>query len=175
MQQVTVSTIPPKLGDLKKGGKEYILCDSNVWISSSDENFQSDAVFAIIKSNGFTILGFHIQTLEVMATKNDQERITRQDYQNKHIEYNLPLTEDISKDADLIQQKLFSMRCFPGAVDLYLAAILKKYSDSLYLLTRDSKDFPVSLFPRKGYIVMDSERHSVHFSLLSIDASTFTD
>lgn len=148
---------------------QHVLFDANVIISLLD-NYNADFL-DFLESLGVIFVTIHPVLVELMATNNPKKRIQRQTVINRYKFYSLPLTKNELDNARDIQSTLATMDCFPEPTDLYLAGMLSKYGNKIFLATSNLSDFPNPLFVRKCFAVVQNDRHANLISFLQIDNS----
>jgi predicted nucleic acid-binding protein len=88
---------------------------------------------------------------------------------------NLPVrTDDLIRDAIEIANLYASKKVdSPSMIDCSIAALMKIYSDKLFLCTLNHKDFPLFLFNRFHIYTMDADRNIYPFGFYEFNKDKF--
>ena len=164
-------TLQPFITEFSDWGKivkgKYLLFDTDAIINII--HYSTHDFFKELKQLEVTNCFIHPVYIELMRTDKNIERLKRQVVVNESNFYEMPFTQDVFINAQIVQQSLASVNCFPSPADLYLSGFLAKYHRSMFLLTRNTQDFPAQLFNREGYVIFQDEKHTCTLSLLSIN------
>ncbi len=146
--------------------------------------FDSDAVIAILKykadgvmdefhKKGVSCFTIHPVEVELKRTNSQNERSARELWLQKHDVGNYPFWKDesIMKKVEEIRMYLQNLGRYPTPIDLYLGAIIGKFSTNkkTYLLTGNTNDFPLPLFRREAYIILQTKFTYKILVFLSVD------
>ncbi|MBI3443201.1 hypothetical protein HY008_00870 [Candidatus Woesebacteria bacterium] len=126
-----------------------LLVDTNFFIDSfsSPENFAN--FIKILKQNGVEIIGTPFVKYEFLRSRTIDVVKIKESFYNELVGTNLSFDINTEKEmVGLIEEYKQYMEGI-SVVDLILGCFLKKFESRLYLLTRDHKDFPTSIFKRK--------------------------
>lgn len=126
-----------------------------------DKLLKLDAKFAYI----------HPVLLELMNTDNAKEKLKRTSILGRCNFTQLPITAAETKHATTIQESLpINIKSKPSSTDFYLGGVLAKYTQSnAFLLTSNTKDFPLPIFPREAFIPLFNDTDVKFISIISLD------
>jgi predicted nucleic acid-binding protein len=131
---------------------KFILFDTNILIEAS-KHFESFEVLLIMLRESkckvcyFPLIEFEFTRDAYLPTLNEE----RERFSRKIDGINLPIHPQVFTDALEIAKVYAHQKISPkqiSLVDCFIAAYMKKYSDKLFLITKDHKDFPLSIFNR---------------------------
>lgn len=145
-----------------------LLIDTNFLIDYFSDESKYSELLLIIKREGCTLLTIDFVRCEFIRTKNAYYIKKKVDFFKKTIEGILPVDKEIS---DLLQptiEQYGESSLGVSVVDFYLACFLKRYK-SLYLLTRNHKDFPTSIFSRSHIFHIELEKDIRTYALYSFN------
>ena len=149
--------------------EKWILFDANAIISIL--KYEQKHIFNELKELGAEFVYINPVLLELMNTTNSAEKLERSkllvDYDFKE----LPLNREEVQLASRIQKSL-PLQCQPSPADLYLGGTLAKhYRENRLLLTANIKDFPLPIYTRKGYVLLQKENGVRILTFLCTDNS----
>jgi len=146
---------------------KWIIFDADAVISIL--SFGQEHVFDDLKALGALFVYIHPVLLELMNTNSPAEKLRRSKLLVDYDFTELPLHADELKLASNIQKSL-PLKSTPSPTDLYLGgALAKHHEENRLLLTANIKDFPLPIYTRKGYILLQSETNIKLLTLLCVD------
>jgi predicted nucleic acid-binding protein len=139
---------------------KHTIFDTNLFISSFRSNSSFLSLLQFISENNCTIVGHKLIKTEFMRDAALSENKDKRQEFYEQITSNLELHDHPSLYEDAInisriyvhngiQTKQISL------CDSVIAALLKRHSDRLFLITMDHNDFPILLFDRKLIFTID--------------------
>src|SRR5258708_14915022 len=151
---------------------KWLIFDADAIISIIE--FKAQDLFTSLKKLGCTFVYIHPVLLELMNTDTAQKRLQRGALLNEHEFTQLNITQTERDLSDRIQKSLpLGVKSKPSATDFYLAGTLTKYgqSQNAILLTSNTKDFPMPIFPRLGFVNLQNTTDVKAVSILGVDMS----
>lgn len=138
--------------------------------------FKQEYVLSELKSKNCEFFYISPVLLELLNSKDRNEKLARMDLLLRHefIEHNL--TNNEIKLARTIRESV-PLDCQPSPTDLYLGGTVGRYSQSnnMLLLTANLKDFPLPVYKREGYMLLQNDRHISTLTFLSLDLGQLSD
>ena len=128
---------------------KHLLLDTNVFIDSFNFDRPSDYIefFNRLKDNDTTLLTIDGVVLEFLrGSKNEEVFSRKSEHISDIIDTTLPPSKDDRKRVEELVKLLGSDGGNIEIVDYYLAANLLRYRKNLFLMTRNTKDFPQNIF-----------------------------
>lgn len=126
---------------------KHLLLDTNVFIDGLLHPNDFSDFFGTLKANEVTLVTIDLVKIEFLRGSQDADTYKKKDEVfSSVIDSILPTDQNIVNNVyQLIKQYKISGKTVAIA-DLFLGANLMKYSSRLYLLTRDTTDFPANIF-----------------------------
>ncbi len=148
---------------------KHLLFDSDAIISIMA--FKARTLMNELKSLGVTFTFNSPIILELMNTNSEKERIVRAELLAEYDFLELPLTSIEIKNAERIQRSLpTNVKGRPSVIDLYIAGTLAHYATGkMLLLTSNTKDFPMPVFTREGFIQLFNQTDVKSISLIGFN------
>ena len=104
-----------------------------------------------------------------MNTNSATEKLRRSRLLAQYDFTELALTPDVVRSAGQIQESL-PIKSTPSPTDLYLGGTVSQHhNESWLLLTANIKDFPLPLYNRKGYMLLQNNTNIKLLSFLCVD------
>ena len=132
---------------------KHILFDTSVFIDSFLHPAEFGEFFNSLKAQGATLVSSDSVKIEFLkGAPNAEKYKQKEDFFNQIIETCLPVTNDtLLKLYELIQKYREEGKSL-SVTDLFLGATLMQYKGSLFLLTKNTTDFPTNIFNLKSYV-----------------------
>lgn len=150
---------PNLLSTLKN---KYLLLDTNVFIDAFSNPKEFGLFFNELKSNETSLVTVDLIKTEFLKGAFNKTKYTEKlEFIEEIIDTCLPMTQDI---LDYIYELILMYKedgkgvSFP---DFLLGATLMKYKSSLFIMTKDSSDFPLNIFELASYVNV-IKRKSIH-------------
>lgn len=132
----------------------HILLDTSVFIDAFLNPIEFGNFFNNLKTQGTTLVSLDAVKIEFLKGAPNAEKYKQKDeFFNQIIDAFLPITNDmiLSSLYKLIQVYKENGKSL-SVTDLFLGAILMQYKRSLFLLTKNTTDFPTNIFNLASYI-----------------------
>ncbi|HEY5442023.1 MAG TPA: hypothetical protein VIJ68_00620 [Candidatus Saccharimonadales bacterium] len=155
---------------------KWLIFDADAIITIIE--FRAQDLFVALKELNCNFTYIHPVLLELMNTDTAQKRLQRGTLLSEHEFTQLTITQAERDLSDRIQKSLpLGVKSKPSATDFYLAGTLAKYgqSQNAVLLTSNTKDFPLPIFPRLGFINLQNTTDVKAVSILGVDMSKVLD
>lgn len=149
---------------------KWLIFDADAIISLIE--FKATDLFAILTELDCKFVYIHPVFLELMNTDTPQKKLQRSVLLAENGFTQTPITRNEMDLSDRIQKSLpLRIKSKPSATDFYLAGSLAKYaaSQNAVLLTSNTKDFPMPIFPRLGFINLQNDTDVKAVSILGVD------
>jgi len=151
---------------------KWLIFDTDAIISIIE--FKAEDLFNSLKRLGCTFVYIHPVLLELMNTDTVQKRLQRGALLSEHEFTQLNITQTERNLSNRIQKSLpLGVKSKPSSTDFYLGGTLAKYgqSQNAVLLTSNTKDFPMPIFPRLSFINLQNTTEVKAISVLGVDMS----
>ncbi len=121
--------------------------------------FKALNIFDKFKEIGCSNATIHPVRMELMRTNKGKDRAQRQALLDLYEFEDIPLNHpDMQNYIDRIRVFLENQERYPSPTDLYLASTISKYSRSnTLLLTGNTNDFPLPLFKRESFLILQNK------------------
>lgn len=132
---------------------KYLLLDTNVFIDTllnphSFFDFLND-----LKKQQVTLSTIDMVKMEFLKGAPDEQKyIEKTSLMNSIIDNTIAATPDINENIFTLLKKYRLDGKASSLTDLYLGAYLMKYGKNLFLLTRNTTDFPQNIFEVKSIV-----------------------
>lgn len=132
---------------------KYILLDTSVFIDSFLHPAEFGKLFNNLKAQGATLVSLDAVKIEFLkGAPNAEKYKQKEDFFNEIIDTCLPITNDTLLNLYELVQKYREEGKNISVTDLLLGAILMQYKSNLFLLTKNTTDFPINIFDLKSYM-----------------------
>lgn len=151
---------------------KWLIFDADAIISIIE--FKAEILLETFKKLGCTFVYIHPVLLELMNTDTATKRLQRSALLTKWNFTQLGIHQPEQDLSDRIQKSLpIKIKSRPSATDFYLGGTLARYAQShkALLLTSNTKDFPMPIFTREGFINLQNDTDVKAISLLDVDSS----
>ena len=140
----------------------YLLLDTNVFIDALIHPKEFTQLFNELKANNVVLVTLKVVLAEFIKGANDEKKFQeKRETVENIIDAYLPIREEICDEAiDLITKYKEEGKAV-SITDYILGAYLKKYSGSVYLLTKNISDFPCNIFTLQTYFNI-FHRRAIH-------------
>lgn len=146
--------------------KKHLLIDTNFLIDAFKYPTQFNELSTIFKAYEFTLVGIQATLIEfVKGSKSLEDHAKKVKYYKSIINSILPLEPQIHTNVDNITRVILKKGGQLSYVDCLLLGTTMKYKDSLYFLTKDRSDIPISLFPVVATIMIETPDNNCTFCL----------
>lgn len=137
-------------------GKTFLV-DTNFFIDSFSDRVLFRDFIVSLKNAEIVLVSISFVCLEFVRSKTIDVVKRKNDHYSEIVEFELPYDKKLEVLAmEMIKEYKQYMEGLP-LTDLIIAAYLKRYS-KLYLLTRDHRDFPTTVFDRLHIFPIQSIR-----------------
>lgn len=169
--QVLLSNPYRKLSDLTK---KHLLIDTNFLIDAFHFPSQFKELIENLKDKAFTFVSIEATLVEfAKGSKSIEDYSKKIEYYSSIIESTLPLDPQIHENVSNIAKVLLKRGGQLDYVDCLLLGTTMKYKDSLYLLTKDRSDVPISLFNAVVTILIETQENNCAFSMYEFAEETY--
>lgn len=132
---------------------KHILLDTSVFIDSFLHPAEFGQFFNSLRAQGSTLVSLDAVKIEFLkGAPNAEKYKQKEDFFDEIIDTCLPITSDTLLNLYELVQKYGEGGKSLSITDLFLGAILMQYKSSLFLLTKNTTDFPTNIFNLKSYI-----------------------
>lgn len=147
--------------------EKWVIFDADAIISIL--SFGQEYIFDELKALGVSFVYIHPVLLELMNTNSATEKLRRSKLLIDYDFVELPITINEVKLSNQIQKSM-PLKSTPSPTDLYLGGTVARHNDEdRFLLTANIKDFPLPIYTRKGYVLLQNETSVKLLSLLCVD------
>jgi len=126
---------------------KHLLLDTNVFIDTSVHFNDFFNFISKLKGQNITLVTIDLVKIEFLkGAPTIQKYKEKNELIEKIIDYTIPITSDINNNVfeSIKKYELYGKAL--SETDLFLGACLMKYKKDLFLLTRDTTDFPLNIF-----------------------------
>lgn len=132
---------------------KYLLLDTNIFIDAFLHPNDFSDFFNTLKENDITLVTIDLVKIEFLrGSQDDATYKFKEEYLHKITKIILPTDEIVIKNAYELLKKYREFGKTVAMADFYLGANLMRYKGNLYLLTRNTKEFPSSIFNLKHIV-----------------------
>lgn len=132
---------------------KHILLDTSVFIDSFLHPAEFGEFFNSFKAQGATLVSLDAVKIEFLKGAPNKEKYKqKEDFFDQIVDTCLPIIPDTLLNLYELVQKYKEEGKSLSITDLFLGAILMQYKNSLFLLTKNTTDFPTNIFNLKSYI-----------------------
>lgn len=132
---------------------KHILLDTSVFIDSFLHPVEFGEFFNSLKVQGATLVSLDAVKIEFLKGAPNAEKYKQKDeFFSQIIDSCLPIISDTLLNLYGLVQKYGEGGKSLSITDLFLGATLMQYKGSLFLLTKNTTDFPTNIFNLKSYI-----------------------
>lgn len=125
----------------------HLLLDTNVFIDTSISTSEFTEFFKQLKLNDVTIVTIDAVITEFVKGTPDQQKFeAKLALVNEIIETRLPVTKEVFDNIESLLRLYKEEGKGVSVVDLLLGGILVQYPKNLFLLTKNTTDFPTNIF-----------------------------
>ena len=144
---------------MKTISEKYVIFDTNIIIKAYENTDAFLSLIIFLRECKCDSVNFDLIEFEFIRNAYTPKHIKlREEFFNKISIAKLPFGSSLIKDAVCISRIYFHQGIQKGQisfVDCCIAAYLKKYSENLFLITMNHKDFPIILFDRLYIFPLD--------------------
>lgn len=131
----------------------HLLLDTNVFIDTSINTQEFEQFFNQLRLNNITIVTIDAVIIEFLKGAADKQKLdAKLALVNEIIESRLPTTDGIFKNVQMLLNLYKAEGKGVSVVDLLLGGILVQYPQNLFLLTKNTTDFPTNIFNLATYL-----------------------
>lgn len=131
----------------------HLLLDTNVFIDTSISTSEFTEFFKQLKLNDVTIVTIDAVIMEFLKGAPDQQKLeAKLALVNEIIETRLPITKEVFDNIETLLRLYKEEGKGVSVVDLLLGGILVQYPKNLFLLTKNTTDFPTNIFNLATYL-----------------------
>lgn len=171
--QVLLSNPYKDLGSLPK---KHILIDTNFLIDAVKYPLQFKELLQIFKRCSFTLVSLQATLIEfVKGSKSVEDYAKKVEYYKSIINTVLPLEPQIHENVDNITRVLLKKGGQLSYVDCLLLGTTMRYKSSMYFLTRDRSDIPISIFNVVANIMIETQDNNCTFCIYEYQEKQYED
>lgn len=131
----------------------HLLLDTSVFIDTSLNNLEFEQLFNQLRSNNITLVTLDAVIIEFLkGSANPQKLETKSALIAEIIESSLPITKEIFDNVRNLLALYKEDGKSASITDLLLGGMLVQYPDNLFLLTKNTTDFPTNIFNLVTYL-----------------------
>jgi len=148
---------------------KHLLLDTSVFIDASRYKPTFQDFFLKCKKNNVTLVTIDPVKIEfTRGSENKTKLEVKKQFINSIVGFTLPIAQSIfNKTIPELIQSYQEIGKSISLTDLILAATTVNHSHDLYLLTKNPKDFPRSVFNLNTHMVIDLKRELQVYAVLS--------
>lgn len=125
----------------------HLLLDTNVFIDTSINNPEFEQFFNQLRENGITIVTIDAVVAEFLKGAPDKEKLNAKlALVDEITETRLPVTKDVFDNIYMLIDLYREEGKGASMVDFLLGGMLVRYPQNLFLLTKNTTDFPTNIF-----------------------------
>lgn len=125
----------------------HLLLDTSVFIDTSINNPEFEQFFNQLRKNGIIIVTIDAVVAEFLKGAPDKQKSdAKLALVDEIVETRLPVTKDIFDNIYMLIDLYKEEGKGVSIVDLLLGGMLIQYQQSLFLLTKNTTDFPTNIF-----------------------------
>lgn len=159
--------IAPKDFHTKLSNK-HLLLDTSFFIDVAKYAIKFQEIIDQLKSDGNTLVTIEPVRAEFLLGSEEKNRITKNEMLEDIIDLILPITPDvINKQLNNLVNAYGPKGRGIGMCDLLIGATLQKYSNDLFLVTKNPKDFPKPTTQLITYFLLDLNQGLHTYAILS--------
>ncbi len=161
--QILLSDSDKKLSDLPK---KHLLIDTNFLIDAVRYVPQFKTLLQQLETYGFTLISIEATLVEfAKGSKSIEDYSKKIEHYEKIIQTVLPLDPKIHENVSNIIRVLLKKGGQLSYVDCLLLGTTMKYKESVYFLTKDRSDIPISVFNPVASIMVETQDNNCTFYL----------
>lgn len=131
----------------------HLLLDTNVFIDTSLNSIEFGKFINQLKGNRTTLVTLDVVRFEFLkGAPNLQKYKEKEELLERIVDVYLPIQKDILDNVDKLLQLYKEDGKAISITDLLLGATLMDYKTSLFLLTKNTTDFPTNIFTLATYV-----------------------
>lgn len=162
--------------ELKDLPKKHLLIDTNFLIDAAKYLTQFNELLKTFKDCGFTLVSIQSTLIEfAKGSKSIEDYSKKIQYYNSIIDTVLPLEKQIIDNVENITRVLLKKGGQLSYADCLLLGTTMKYKESLYLLTRDRSDVPISIFSVIASLLIETQDNNCIFSIYEYNEELYED
>lgn len=151
---------PPDFFQIFK--EKHLLLDTSVFIDSFLNPTEFGKFFNKLKTNGATLVSLDVVKIEFLKGAIDSAKFKEKgEFFDQIVDARLPITNDtllnLYKLVEVYKEDGKSL----SVTDLFLGVILTQYKNNLFLMTKNTTDFPTNIFNLFSYLNI-SYRKGLH-------------
>lgn len=171
--QILLSNPYKELSNLPK---KHLLIDTNFLIDAVKYPSRFNELLKIFKDCGFTLVSVQATLIEfVKGSKSIENYSKKVKYYNSVINTVLPLMPQVHANVDNITRVLLKKSGQLSYVDCLLLGTTMTYKNSVYLLTRDRSDIPISIFNVIASIMVETQDNNCTFCIYEYKEKQYED
>jgi len=161
--QILVSSLDDEFQNLHK---RHLLIDTNFLIDAFKYPTQFNELLLYFERKGFTLVSIQATLVEfAKGSKSIEDFSKKITYYNNIINRILPLDPQIHENVSDIIKVLLKKGGQLSYTDCLLLGTTMKYKDSIYLLTKDRSDVPISIFNVSASIMIETQDNNCTFNI----------
>jgi len=171
--QILQSSVNTKLSELPK---KHLLIDTNFLIDAARYTAQFKELLETLRRSGFTLVSIDATLVEfVKGSKSIEDYSKKVKFYKSIIEQILPFDSTIRNHVSDITRALLKKGGQLSYADCLLLGAVMKYESSLYLLTKDRSDIPVSIFNPVASIIIETSDNNCTFNIYEYNEKAYKD
>jgi predicted nucleic acid-binding protein len=171
--QILLSNPHKELKDLPK---KHLLIDTNFLIDSVKYSTQFKELLELLSDIGFTLVSIEATLVEfAKGSKSLEDYSKKVEYYKTIINRVLPLEPSIHDNVSNITRVLLKKGGQLSYVDCLLLGTTMKYKTSLYFLTKDRSDVPISIFNPVATIMIETQDNNCTFYIYEYNEKPYGD
>lgn len=125
----------------------HLLLDTSVFIDTSLNTSEFEQFFNLLRQNGITIVTIDAVVAEFLKGAPDKQKLNAKlALVDEIAETHLPVTKDIFDNIYMLIDLYKEEGKGVSTTDLLLGGMLVQYQPNLFLLTKNTTDFPTNIF-----------------------------
>jgi predicted nucleic acid-binding protein len=162
---------PPDFLQILKG--KFLLLDTNIFIDAFKNPSDFAAFFNVLKENDVTLLTVDPVIIEFLQGSGTQEKYVEKDkFLHEIIDTCLPVVKETFTNVFLLIKQYREEGKDLSVTDFLLGGILMQYKKNLFLMTKDTSDFPTNIFDLETHIIASHRKALQSYGIYSYTSST---
>lgn len=160
-----------KLSELQK---KHLLIDTNFLIDAARYTAQFKELMETLKNSGFTLVSIDATLVEfVKGSKSIEDYSKKVAFYKSIIAQIMPFDPTIRDHVSDITRVLLKKGGQLSYADCLLLGAVMKYESSLYLLTKDRSDIPVSIFNPIASVIIETLDNNCTFNIYEYNEKAY--
>lgn len=154
--------------------KKHLLVDTNFLIDTAKYTSAFKELLELLQSCNFTLVSIEATLIEfAKGSKSIEDYTKKVSFYKGIIDTVLPLDKTVHENVSNITRVLLKKGNQMDYVDCLLLGTTMKYKESLYFLTKDRSDVPVSIFNAIASIIIETQDNNCTFYIYEYNEEAY--